>query len=548
MLFAPKENRHEANTNLTFDLDPEADALLEKKMAWAKERQAEAEQLALDAARLLSCTEDQLSKLSKQGFFKRCWNAFTGENASIERANTANLLQMQQMSLRYINMLQEQQIMTANSLLALRNNPLTLSTKQEETQQLIISLAEKTLARFEALENRVDQMEITQNLQGWLLTLEDRDYDEKFPTPHLRMIRVINDYFGYKKDDWNFNDVLFLRKALRTVGLNPKEKLSMEEFIDRLVDEIAETEKGFDVYSELLLAHAPAELENPCQFVLDNISSQVVTTLNGLYTQFYEKQEVVEELSEHLKCSPEEAFKRLLKGSISKMNVDIDRSVSLSDIAAEVLMGLSLEHRLYTCSEDRIVKDPQIQSEEPQASDQLDAEIKDVTSQATAVFDSWEKSMERSMQELRELEEEMLSSQVLRIIIESFDISVIYGNNSLYVKNFDYSTTLRQKINSGIASFAMHTRFDDILVYYDSTLFGGGDEGIILTNKGMFYKESFSDPSYVPYESIYNAFIDSTGIELVLEKKKIHIFCFSDERSPFCTFFNKIVDLYHSNS
>lgn len=344
MLFGKNESSTETHANLLVELGPEADALLEKKMAWAKERQVEAEQLALDAARLLSCTGDQLAKLSKQGFFKRCWNAFTGENASIERANTANLLQMQQMSLRYINMLQEQQIMTAHSLLALRNNLLTLSTKQEETQELIISLAEKTLARFEALENRVGQMEITQNLQGWLLTLEDRDYNEKFPTPHLRMMRVINDYFGYKKDDWNFNDVLFLKKALRTVGLNPKQKLSMEEFIDEIVDEI--DKEGFEVYSKLLFAHAPAELENPCQFVLDNISSQVVTTLNGIYTQYNEKQEAVEVLSEDLNCSIEEAFKKLIKVSIKKLNVDMSQNISLSDIASELIMGLSLEYRL----------------------------------------------------------------------------------------------------------------------------------------------------------------------------------------------------------
>lgn len=344
MLFAKNESSTEVHTNLPVELGPEADALLEKKMLWAKERQAEAEQLALDAARLLSCTEDQFTKLSKQGFFKRCWNAFTGENASIERANTANLLQMQQMSLRYINMLQEQQIMTAHSLLALRNNLLTLSTKQEETQQLIIGLAEKTLARFEALENRVDQMEITQNLQGWLLTLEDRDYDEKFPTPYLRLMRVINDYFSYKKDRWNYNDVLFLRKALRTVGLDPKLKISMEAFVDTLIGEI--TEQGFDIYNNLLLAHVPDGLNDPCQYALDNISSQVVIAVNGVYIQYHDKIEIVETLSENLNCSLEEAFKKLIKSSIEKLNVNMRQTIALGDIAAELLMGLSLEYRL----------------------------------------------------------------------------------------------------------------------------------------------------------------------------------------------------------
>ena len=103
----------------------------------------------------------------------------------MERANTADLIQMQKASLRYINMLQEQQMMTAHSLLTLKNNLVTLAIKEEETRNLVGLLAERTLQRFQDLEKRVDQLEISQNLQGWLLTLEDRDYDVNYPTPYL---------------------------------------------------------------------------------------------------------------------------------------------------------------------------------------------------------------------------------------------------------------------------------------------------------------------------------------------------------------------------
>lgn len=320
------------------------DGMLESKMAWARSKSAEAEQLALDCTRLLSCTEERLGQIRNQGFFKRCWNQLSGQTGAMERANTADLIQMQKASLRYINMLQEQQMMTAHSLLTLKNNLVTLAIKEEETRNLVGLLAERTLQRFQDLEKRVDQLEISQNLQGWLLTLEDRDYDVTYPTPYLRMLKIINDFYGYKSDGWNYNDMLFMRKALRTVGLNPKEQISMNMFMDTLVEEIKK--QGFDTYRELLIAHLPSDKGDFGYFAIENVSSQVFTTLNGIYTQYTDKSEVIEALSDELSISPEAALKRLLARTISKLNVDLDCQLPLSDIAAEMLVGLKLTNQL----------------------------------------------------------------------------------------------------------------------------------------------------------------------------------------------------------
>ena len=320
------------------------DGMLESKMAWARSKSAEAEQLALDCTRLLSCTEDRLGQIRNQGFFKRCWNQLSGQTGAMERANTADLIQMQKASLRYINMLQEQQMMTAHSLLTLKNNLVTLAIKEEETRNLVGLLAERTLQRFQDLEKRVDQLEISQNLQGWLLTLEDRDYDVNYPTPYLRLLKIIDDFYGYKSDGWNYNDMLFMRKALRTVGLNPKEQISMNMFMDTLVEEIKK--QGFDTYRELLIAHLPSDKGDFGYFAIENVSSQVFTTLNGIYTQYTDKSEVIEALSDELSISPEAALKRLLARTISKLNVDLDCQLPLSDVAAEILVGLKLTNQL----------------------------------------------------------------------------------------------------------------------------------------------------------------------------------------------------------
>lgn len=327
------------------------DGMLESKMAWARSKSAEAEQLALDCTRLLSCTEERLGQIQNQGFFKRCWNRLSGQTGAMERANTADLIQMQKVSLRYINMLQEQQMMTAHSLLALKNNLVTLAIKEEETRKLVGLLAERTLQRFQDLEKRVDQLEISQNLQGWLLTLEDRDYDVNYPTPYLRMLKIINDFYGYKSDGWNYNDMLFMRKALRTVGLNPKEQISMNMFVDTLVEEIKK--QGFDTYRELLIAHIPSDKDDFGYFAIENVSSQVFTTLNGIYTQYTDKSEVIEALSDELSISPEAALKRLLARTISKLNVDLDCQLPLSDVAAEMLVGLKITNQLLTVNSDQ---------------------------------------------------------------------------------------------------------------------------------------------------------------------------------------------------
>lgn len=270
------------------------DARLENLKGWAVSRRAEAEQLAMDATRLMACAQDRLDRIKNQGFFRRCWNWFTGKTGEMERANTSDLLQMQTTAFRYVSMVQEQQILTAHSLLTLKNNLASLEVKEEETQNLITQLAQRTQERFENLESRVDQLEISSNLQGWLLSLEERDYDEKFPTDYIRLFRVINDFYQIKNDNWNYTDLMFMRKAIRTVGLNPKQKISLDTFIDKLVDEIQNQNVGLTVYSDAISQFAPAGVDNYSKYALENISSPVFTTLHGLKIQYVDKIETVE--------------------------------------------------------------------------------------------------------------------------------------------------------------------------------------------------------------------------------------------------------------
>jgi hypothetical protein len=335
------------------------DAQVEGMMDWANSRRYEAEQLALDSARLLSCTGDRIDHLSKQGFFKRCWSRFSGKTGEMERSNTNDLIHMQKISLRYINMLQEQQLMMAHSILSLKNNLLSLAVKEEETRNIVALLAQRTLERFEQLESRVDQIEISTNLQGWLLGLEEREYDEKIPTENMRLFQVINDFYAIKNDAWNYNDLMFMRKAIRTVGLNPKKKLSINIFIDSLTDEILQDGIGIEKYQDAITRFCPTGIEHYSTFVIENISSPVFTTLHGLKVQYTDRLDVVETLSDEMNISAPDALKRLLRKSIANLNINLDYEFPLAETAVEILGCLRLATRLAEQTEAEEVIAPQ---------------------------------------------------------------------------------------------------------------------------------------------------------------------------------------------
>lgn len=159
------------------------DQALEGKLAWARDGRAQAEQMALDASRLLSCVEDRLGDYAGQGFFKRCWFGLSGKNGAIERANQNDLVEMQKYAWRYINLLQERDLLAAQSIIAVKNNLLTLAIDQSAIKDEITRLADRVYDRFVALEDRVAKVEAAQNIHGWLLTIDACDYDEKFPPP-----------------------------------------------------------------------------------------------------------------------------------------------------------------------------------------------------------------------------------------------------------------------------------------------------------------------------------------------------------------------------
>ena len=328
-----------------FDCSPteiqDIDSHLDAKLVWAKTRMAVAEQLALDASRLLACTSDRLATYQGQSFFKRCWFGLSGRNGTIQRANENDLIEMQKYAWRYLNLLQERDLLAAHSIITVKNNLMTLAVDQDDIRREVSRLADRVYNRFVALDERVDKIEVSQRIHSWLLTIDMRGYDSAFP-PHLRLLRIVNDFYHLKPGSWNIMELRYLQKALKEVGLDIRENIRVGEFVDRVVEEIEGL--GYPGFSTLLTLEDEVNWDD--DFVIDEISAPSFSSLYQIKESYTSSSRVIHSLQKSLGLAHVDAIKTVMSDFIAEQGIDTRIEVPLKDLAIEILSCFDLAQRL----------------------------------------------------------------------------------------------------------------------------------------------------------------------------------------------------------
>jgi TPR repeat protein len=342
------------------------DEALEPKLAWAEQKLPEAEQLALDATRLLSCTENRLNEYADKGFFKRALYQLGGKSGDIMRTNQADLLSMQKAAWRYISLLQERDLMMAHSILTIKNNLLTLAVDQDDIKKQITIMADKVLERFLELEDRMKKVEVSSKIHSWLLTLDTYDYDEKYP-PFFRLLRIVGEFGSIKGEDWNVQEIKYLQKAIKEVDLPWKKKIRIDEFVDGLVDEI--DCRVFDEYYTLLtMSYNNFGVNVPPLFILDNIPVPSYMALYHIADDYTRSSATIDVLAEQLNLSKKDAIKKVLKTFISKQGIDLGVPIPLRDLGVELLTCSGLARRLFQPAENIAVSQKKVVRPQPKSS------------------------------------------------------------------------------------------------------------------------------------------------------------------------------------
>lgn len=351
--------------NLTLEEIEIIDNELDSKLLWAKENQTLAEQLAMDATKLLSCTEDRVIDYEGKGFFMRCWSSFSGKTAQMQRDNQNDLISMQKTAWRYLQLLNERDILMAHSLITIKNNLETLAIKEEETRNEITRFAVKVSERFKELNRRVDNLETDVNVLQWLTTIKVQDYDEKYPY-YIRLLVLIYDFQNNKSDNWNAKDIQSLQQAILDAKIERKDKTTIDNFVSNILDEIEHY--SFEMFERLSKCLINNININP-KDITEEISSPIFTAIFLIVDNYTKSDEIISIMEKEIKkneqvgnsernkrsffqnffnkdtdnnireknFSKKEMMKKIILNTIEKAGVDTKKELTFQDIALEIL-------------------------------------------------------------------------------------------------------------------------------------------------------------------------------------------------------------------
>ena len=214
--------------NLSTETIAEIDAQVDAFIAKHKENSVEINRIVFDGTAALVAGDNLAQNMGSHGKLKRFWRRFNGDNG-----RTA--------AQKMIQKLAEQNLLTVELIAAVNNS---LNAQIENVNDKIIGI-KNTLVNFFKnvradiinLSLRLDKVEKNVNLLNWQNSIEYQMYngvEYQELDDITKIVCIVRDFLGITKGKWRTSDLLLLKTAMATIGINPKNKISYENFIRQL--------------------------------------------------------------------------------------------------------------------------------------------------------------------------------------------------------------------------------------------------------------------------------------------------------------------------
>ncbi|HAC31312.1 MAG TPA: hypothetical protein DCF70_01635 [Treponema sp.] len=324
----------------------EYDVVIEETVEEAKDNPSRLMQLATDATRFLSVASNTVEQVKESGFFQRLRDLLPSSKSKAQmnelqsfvnnlEVSQEEIREMQKLSWRMLEQLNERNLLTADALITVKNNLNSLAVEQNEVKTAIATMAEKVADRFEKLENRVANVEEAQRLNTWVTGISADEYYESLPKT-IRFLKIVKDFYERKKANYSRDELNNLRVALRAAGIDFKEPVSLGDITDSLIEELQEFDESEYLKITKIILPDNAIITN--KELSDMLAVPSFVTVCMLPESKKRMEIATAALKDELKCDEVTALKKVVKSYISKDNgIDMTVKMSLSDLGIELI-------------------------------------------------------------------------------------------------------------------------------------------------------------------------------------------------------------------
>lgn len=294
------------------------------------------QQLAMDASRLVTASQERLARQSEAGFFKRLARSVSGKTAENQALNQADMLQMQRFAWHYLQQLQQQNLITAQSIAVIRNNLGTMNEVIIETRDFLEQAIDRIDERLRRVENNT-------NFSNWALNIEANK--RRFaPIPkNLLVLRLAYDFLRQHpgamltgRDVGNY-----LVTTLEKLGVNCDENVRLLDFINDLIDQIGMV--GLDQYrAAVALSTDSHDIDSA--YIQKAISG---VGFNALYflADHYEK--IADLIGDPELCASDAAREKIVAKFFGQELNGLAATYSIRDLICEIIGGGQLAIAVY---------------------------------------------------------------------------------------------------------------------------------------------------------------------------------------------------------
>jgi hypothetical protein len=286
--------------------------------------------LVFDSIELLTSVEEAQKELKSKNFMQSLLSVITGANNKLRDKISNNLIQSQYLAELTLKKLMEEHLVSLDLIYSINRK---LNLIRENLSGDINNLYSIIESYVESTNKRINNLEANEKFIKWFLTLPDREFNgcSYIQLDNLsKLVCLARDFFDKTKGNWDDDDLLLLKGALRKLDINPNDKIN---FLDSILTIYNDSNLRFKYFDCISIN----DIGNKSLLV----TPLVLNKLNKFYDDEYFLLNTCKEFSK-FNINNYTVVRNYIQNYIfNRYYIDVDRSIEMYDFLIELISNLN---------------------------------------------------------------------------------------------------------------------------------------------------------------------------------------------------------------